>query len=89
MRPVTADGRSLRGVQSDVAAGLDDPEAGGDVGAVGVRRVGGRVGAGAVEVGVRRRLVHEDPAEEVLAERDPGVERGVAAPARSPSSEVE
>ena len=52
---------------SDVTAGLHDAEAGGDVGAIGVGRVGGRVGAGAVEVGVRRRLVDEDAAEQVLA----------------------
>src|SRR3954454_12974217 len=30
---------------SEVAAGLDDAEAGGDVGTIGVRRVGGGVGA--------------------------------------------
>ncbi len=38
----------------EVAAGLDETEAAGDIGAVGVRRVGGRVGSGAVEVAERR-----------------------------------
>src|SRR4051794_27799385 len=68
----------VRGVGgSEVAAGLDDAEAGGDVGTIGVRRVGGGVGARAMEVGVRRGLVDEDPTEEVLAQRDARVERGV------------
>src|SRR6476661_1223410 len=68
------DHREARSDGSDVAARLHDAEAGGDVRAVGVARVGGRVGAGAVEVRVRRRLVDEDAPEEVLRERDADVE---------------
>ena len=61
-----------------VPARLHDPEPARDVGAVGVGRVGRRVGAGAVEVAEGGRLVDEHLAGEVLRERDPGVERGVA-----------
>jgi hypothetical protein len=53
-----------------VVAALDDDEAVGDEGRIGVGRVGRRVAAGAVVVGIGRRLIDEDAAGEVDRQGD-------------------
>src|SRR2546430_17737942 len=58
------------------SARLDDAESACDEGAVGQRGVGGRVGAGRVEVAEGGRLVDPDVAAEVAREGDADVEGG-------------